>query len=588
MLNPERILTLLQGCNSMQRLRKIHAKVLVNGYQDHPSLSLKLLSFCSISVSGDLTYARLLFDRMPNPQTPAWNSIIRGSSQRSPFPLDAIFLYNRMMMVLDDQSASRPDTITFSFLLRACERARADQKCREAHGSIIRTGHASDVALSTNLVRAYAGNGDIDNARRVFDEMPRRDLVAWNAMISCYSQAGLHEATLNLYELMRVLGVGLDEFTVVGLLSSCAHVGALNLGVEMHRFADQNRFLGNVFVCNALIDMYAKCGNLDGARLVFNHMRRRDVLTWNSMIVGLGIHGRGSEAMSFFRRMSSEGFLPDPVTFLGLLCGCSHQGLVKEGVECFQMMSSEFNLTPGVKHYGCMVDLFGRAGKLESALKIISTSPPGNDPVLWRTLLSASKIHRNVKMGEVAMGNLVRIEACNAGDCVLLSGIYAEAGDRQGVARMRKMIRYQGIKTTPGWSWIEIGSIVHRFVVGDKSHPDTKEIHQKLKEMIHRASMIGYVEDKCLMPLLESTEEWSEEWSENTGHYHSEKLAIAFGLLRTDEATSLRLVKNLRICRDCHSLTKFISKVFNREIIVRDRVRFHHFRDGLCSCKDYW
>lgn len=436
---------------------------------------------------------------------------------------------------------------------------------------------------------AYAGNGDIETARRVFDEMPHRDLVAWNAMISCYSKAGLHTAALNIYENMKVLGVGLDEFTVAGLLSSCAHVGALNLGVEMHGFVDRSRLLDNVVVCNALIDMYAKCGNLDRARRVFDEMRRRDVLTWNSMIIGLGIHGRGSEALLFFRQMLNEGFRPDPITFLGLLCGCSHQGLIEEGVRCFQMMSSEFNLTPGIKHYGCMVDLFGRAGKLESALQFIATSPPGNDPVLWRTLLSASKIHGNVKMGEVAMGNLVRIEACNAGDCVLLSEIYAKAGDREGVARMRKMSRCQGIKTTPGWSWIEISSIVHRFVVDDKSHPDTEEIHQKLEEMIHRAAMIGYVEDKCVMPLLESSEEWSStEWSENTGHYHSEKLAIAFGLLRTKEGTSLRIVKNLRICRDCHSLAKFTSKVFDREIIVRDRVRFHHFRDGLCSCKDYW
>lgn len=583
MSKAERFLSLLQGCNSMRRLRKIHAQVVVNGYQNEPSLCEKLLFFCAVSAAGDLCYAYLLFDKMQNPQTSAWNSLIRGSTC-GPIPLNGILVYNRMRA----EGFSRPDTFTFSFLLKSCERAKAANKCREAHGSIIRTGHASDVALCTNLVRSYTVNGDIATARRVFEEMPLKDTVAWNSMISCYSQAGLHEEAIRIYEQMSISGMGLDEFTVVGLLSSCAHVGALYLGIRMHKFADDSGFLDNLFVCNALIDMYAKCGSLDWARRVFNEMRKRDVLSWNSMIVGLGIHGRGNEAIFLFRQMLSEGFLPNSVTFLGLLCGCSHQGSTEEGVKYFQMMSTEFNLTPGIKHYGCMVDLFGRAGEFKNALKMIGNSPSGDDPVLWRTLLSACKIHRNVEMGEIAMRNLVHLKACNAGDCVLLSGIYAETGDWEGVARMRKMIKYQGIRTTPGWSWIEIGGAVHKFVVGDSFHKDIEEIHQKLKEMIEKATLIGYVEDKCSTPAPKYDGKWLEEWPENTGHHHSEKLAIAFGLITTEEGTCLRIVKNLRVCRDCHSLTKFISRAFNREIIVGDRVRFHHFKDGFCSCKDYW
>ncbi|XP_058099390.1 pentatricopeptide repeat-containing protein At3g56550 isoform X2 [Magnolia sinica] len=563
------ILSLLQGCNGMKRLHKIHAQILVNGYRHDPSISLKLLSFCAVSISGNLRYARLLFDQMPNLQTPAWNSIIRGYSQ-SHFPLEAIFLYNRMI----EEGQSSPDTFTFSFLLKACERATAEKKCREVHGSIIRTGFASDVMVSTNLMRCYGGNEGIEMARRVFDEMSARDLVAWNAMISCYSQAGLHDDALKIYDEMKILDLGLDEFTVVGLLSSCAHVGALNFGLRMHRFADQNGFLDNVFVGNALIDMYAKCGSLDGARQVFDRMRRRDVLTWNSIIVGLGVNGHGDEATSYFRRMLAVGLRPNSVTFLGLLCGCSHQGLIEEGAEYFRMMSSEFNLKPGIKHYGCMVDLFGRAGKLESALEMIRNSPSGEDPVLWRTLLSACKIHQNVEMGEAAMTNLVRIKASNAGDCILLCRMYAEAGNWQGVVRMRKLIKDQGIKTTPGWSWIEVKGSIRRFVVGDKSHNDYEEIHQKLKEMIHRAALVGYVEEKFAMTVPESLEQWSED----SDHYHSEKLAIAFGLAKTPEGMTLRVVKNLRVCKDCHSLTKFISKAFSREIIVRDRVDEIHLK----------
>ena len=584
MANARAILSLLQGCNSMRKLHKIHAHILINGYQHNPSISEKLLNFCAVSVSGSLAYAQLVFHRIHNPQTPAWNSMIRGFSQSpSPLQLQAIVFYNHMLSA----SHARPDTYTFSFLLKACEEAKEEGKCREVHGFIIRFGYDQDVVLCTNLIRSYAGNGLIETAHKVFEEMPARDLVSWNSMISCYCQTGLHEEALKMYDQMRISNVGFDGFTLVSLLSSCAHVGALHMGVQMHRFAGERRLVENIFVGNALIDMYAKCGSLASALSIFNSMPKRDVFTWNSMIVGYGVHGRGDEAITFFGSMLMAGVRPNSITFLGLLCGCSHQGLVKEGVQYFHMMSSEFNLKPGIKHYGCMVDLFGRAGKLKEALEIIRSSPSQHDPVLWRTLLGSCKIHRNVEIGEMAMRNLVQLGSLGAGDCVLLSGIYAEAKDLQGVARMRKLIQSRGIKTTPGWSWIEVGDQVHRFVVDDMSHPDSREIYRKLEEVIHRASLVGYaMEESSLVAAPESnTQEYC--WETSTS-YHSEKLAIAYGLARTPEGTSLLIVKNLRVCRDCHNFTKFVSKAFDREIIVRDRVRFHHFRGGHCSCKEFW
>lgn len=573
------ILTVLQGCNNLTRLKKIQAHVIVNGLQNHPAISNSILNFCAVSISGSLPYAQHLFKHILNPQTQAWNSIIRGFAQ-SPSPVQAIFYYNRMLF----DSVSGPDTFTFSFTLKACERIKALKKCEEVHGSIIRTGYERDVVVCTGLVRCYGGNGCVEIARMVFDNMPERDLVAWNAMISCYSQAGYHQEALRIYDYMRNENVGVDGFTLVGLLSSCSHVGALNMGVKLHRIASEKGLLRNVFVGNALIDMYAKCGNLDGALEVFNGMPR-DAFTWNSMIVGFGVHGFGDEAIYFFNQMLEAGVRPNSIAFLGLLCGCSHQGLVEEGVEFFHQMSSKFNVKPGIKHYGCMVDMYGRAGKLEKALEIIGDSPWQDDPVLWRILLSSSKIHKNVVIGEIAMRNLSQLGAVNAGDCVLLATIYAGANDEQGVARMRKLIKKQGIKTTPGWSWIEVSDQVHRFVVDDKSHPDSGMIYRKLEEVTHKATMAGYVEDKSQFIFHGSC---SEECLESSSTYHSEKLAIAFGLAKTPEGTSLRIVKNLRVCRDCHEFTKFVSRAFNRDIIVRDRLRFHHFKGGVCSCRDYW
>lgn len=484
-----------------------------------------------------------------------------------------------------DSEPCRPDTYTFTFVLRACERAKAERKCREVHGSIIRSGYEADLVVCTSLIRSYAGNGLVETARKMFDEMPVRDLVSWNSMISCYSQAGFHHEALKTYDVMRKANVGVDGFTLVGLLSSCAHVGALNIGVEMHRIACDRGFLKNVYVGNALIDMYAKCGNLDAAHLVFDSMIKRDVLTWNSMIVGYGVHGRGNEAIQFFEKMLTAGVQPNSITFLGLLCGCSHQGLVEEGVNYFHQMTSNYNIKPGIKHHGCLVDLFGRAGKLEKALEVIKNCPSQHDPILWRTLLGSCKIHKNVQMGEIAMRSLVQLGASNAGDCILLASIYLGVNNADGVARMRKMIKSRGIKTIPGWSWIEVGDQVHKFVVDDKSHPHTNEIYSKLTEVKQALSQLGYVEEETFLNVKGIR---AEGFLGTSSAYHSEKLAIAFGLARTPEGTCLRIVKNLRVCRDCHSFTKFVSKAFNREIVVRDRVRFHHFKGGLCSCNDYW
>ncbi|CAI0397927.1 unnamed protein product [Linum tenue] len=413
--------------------------------------------------------------------------------------------------------------------------------------------------------------------------MPERDLVAWNAMISCYSQAGHHEEAMGMYEKMRNENVGLDGFSIVGLLSSCAHVGALGLGVQLHRIACDKRLVRNVFVGNALIDMFAKCGSLDDALSVFREMRKRDVFTWNSMIHEFGVHGLGNDAISFFEQMLLAGIRPNSITFLGLLCGCSHQGLVQEGIDYFHQMSSKFNLTPGIKHYGCLVDLYGRAGRLDKALEMIETVPSRDDPVVWRILLGSSKIHKNVATGEKAMMNLMRLGALTAGDCVLLSTIYAGANYPSGFAKMRKLIKTLGVKTTPGWSWIEISNQVHKFVVDDKLHPDSMQVYEKLEEVTKRAASAGYVkEEAVILNLLGS---WSEGgYSETPSSCHSEKLAIAYGLAKTPEGTSLRIVKNLRVCKDCHSFTKFVSKAFNRSIVVRDRVRFHHFKNGVCSC----
>lgn len=572
------ILSLLNQCNnSVHTLNKIHALVITNGSFTIPSISNKLLN--CYALSNSLWLCQMLFHQIDNRLTIHWNSIIKAFSG-GPYALRAIHYYNHMV----SYSSSRPDALTFSFLLKACQKSKAGGKCKETHGSIIRSGFGFDVVVSTNLIRSYASFGELDSMRRVFDEMTHRDIVTWNSMISCYSQVGSYYEALKLFDEMKSSGVGFDGFSLVSLLSACAHVGALSIGVSLHELGSRKGLLDNVFVGNALIDMYAKCGSLDNAVSVFNGMKGRDIFSWNSIIVGYGIHGFGYEAISFFKKMLTAGVKPDSITFLGLLCGCSHQGLVDAGVDCFGLMSSEFGLEPNVKHYGCLVDLFGRAGKLNKALEVIEDSPFFNSTILWRTFLASCKIHKDVDNGEKAMKKLNELGTLNAGDCVLLAGIYVDARDVHGMKRMRRLIKYQGLTTTPSWSWIEIEGQIHKFVVNDRSHPDSEEIYCKLEEMVHEATIVGYARNS-----MNSVPEFeSDQFQERVSSCHSEKLALALGLIRTSPGTCLRIVKNLRVCQECHTFTKFVSKAYNREIVVRDRVRFHHFRNGLCSCKDYW
>nr|AYM00788.1 pentatricopeptide repeat protein [Salvia miltiorrhiza] len=482
MLKIFRMLALLTHCNDARKLDQIHAQILTDGCFAIPAISNKLLN--SYARFNALRLSQILFHQIKNPLTIHWNSIIKAFSH-GPDALQAVKYYNRMASC----HSSHPNSITFSSVLVACGRINAGNKCMEIHGSTIRSGFRSDVVVCTNLIWCYAAFGELGSMRKVFDEMTERNLVAWNSLISCYSQMGFHREALMLFDEMKSGGVGFDGFSLVGLLSACADVGALGVGVELHRLGREKGLMDNVYLGNALIDMYAKCGSLDEALLVFNGMKERDIFSWNSIIVGYGVHGFGDRAISLFKKMLPAGVKPDSITFLGLLCGCSHQGLVQNGVDYFETMSSEFGLKPDVKHYGCIVDLYGRAGKLSRALEVIESSPFSDSAVLWRTFLASSRMHKDVRNGEKALEKLKELGALKAGDCILVAGIYGEARDLKGVARMRRMIKYGGLTATPSSSWIEIDGRIRKFVANDASRLDFEEMYCRLQEMVREASV---------------------------------------------------------------------------------------------------
>ncbi|CAM6033764.1 unnamed protein product [Sphagnum compactum] len=410
------------------------------------------------------------------------------------------------------------------------------------------------------------------------------NIFPWNLRLARYVKAGLHHKALDLFAQMQQEGLIPDSFTFVQLLNACASLRALESGRQIHAQIIQSGCECNIFVESGLIDMYAKCGSLaDARKKVFNKMTTRDVVAWNTMLGGYAMHGLAKEALELLERMCKEGVEVDNVTLVALLSACSHLGLVDEGMHYYESMGLVYGISSTVEHYACMVDLLGRAGHLDEAEDLIKTMPFEPNVAVWKALLGACRVCGNVEMGERIAKEVIDLDPGNSAGYVLLSNIYAAAGKWDISADIQCQRLERGVKKEPGRTWIEVNNEMHSFMVDDQGHPHITEIHAKLRKLSAQMEEIGYVPDTRFV-----LHDVDEEEKALQLCYHSEKLAIAFGLISTPPGTSLRIFKNLRICGDCHTATKFISRIVGRTIIVRDAHRFHHFEDGYCSCRDYW
>ncbi|KAA8542639.1 hypothetical protein F0562_023862 [Nyssa sinensis] len=566
--------------------------------------------------SANLTCARTLFDHYPSPSQPTllWNLMIRAYSKLQNSQ-ESINLFHQMVS-LDHLMMVAPDKYTFTFVITSCSHQISVVFGQMFHGMVMKNGFESnlfvgnslinmysvfarmedahkifnqmsdrDVFSWTSLVRGYAKNEDMGRACEIFDTMPVRNDVSWAVMISGFVGGRRYIEALRYFKDMSFdEKVKPNEAVLVCALSACAHLGALDQGNWIHAYIDKNEITETSNISTALIDMYAKCGIIDCASRVFNGISKPDVHNYTSMISGLSIHGLGKNAVCVFHQMLAENVMPNEVTILGVLNGCSHSGLVKNGSSIFYRMQSSWGVLPKIEHYGCFIDLLARAGYLERAFEVVKSMPIEPDIVIWRALLSACRIHRDVILGELIVNHIDQLHSGghNGGE-VLLSNLYASLGKWEKVTELRELMGERKNESNPGCSWIEVNGVVHEFRVADQLHPQIVEIRHKLSEVLRRISLRGYIANT-----MQVSFDLSEEEKEQAVAWHSEKLAIAYGLMTTRPETSIRIVKNLRTCEDCHSALKAISKVFGREIIVRDRSRFHTFKEGNCSCNDYW
>ncbi|XP_058184226.1 pentatricopeptide repeat-containing protein At3g24000, mitochondrial [Rhododendron vialii] len=575
--DPTHYTKLLNNCTKLKKLlegRSIHAHFLRSQFTHNLVIQNTVLNL--YAKCGSMDEARNLFEEMPDRDMVTWTALITGYSQNDR-PRDALLLFPQML-----RFGFEPNQFTFSSLLKAAGAVPTDRDGRQVHGFVIKYGVDSNVYVGSSLVDMYARWGLMDEARFVFDKLVSKNDVSYNALIAGHARMDEGEQAVRLFRVMQREDFRPTHFTYSSVFTVCASIGALEQGKGVHAHMMKLGEQLVAFVGNTLLDMYAKSGSIEDAKKVFDRLVRRDVVSWNSMLNACAQHGLGKETVERFEQMLRVGIEPNAITFLCVLTACSHAGLLDKGQYYFELMK-KYKVEPEVSHYVTIVDQLGRAGQFDRAKRFIENMPIEPNAAVWGALLGSCRMHKNMELGAYAAERVFELGPRDSGPHVLLYNIYASGGRWSDAAKVRKMMKESGVKKEPACSWVEIENAVHVFVANDDAHPQKEEMCKKWEEICGQIKEIGYVPDTSHVLLFVDEQE-----RETKLQYHSEKLALALSLLKMPPGSTIQIKKNIRVCGDCHSAFKFVSKVVQREIILRDTNRFHHFRDGSCSCGDYW
>lgn len=552
-----------------------HAQIVMFGLQTDTLTSNMLINM--YSKCGFISYARKVFDEMPDRSIVSWNTMIGAYTQNG----DEGNAMNLFMMM--QREGVEFSEFTVSSVLCACAAKFAMLECKQLHAFSVKASIVSNAFVGTALVSVYAKCNLVKDSVLVFESMPEKSAVAWSSMVTGYVQNELYEEALMLFHRAQTSDLEHNQYIFSSVLAACAALAALIEGNQVHAVLHKSGYYANVFVASSLVDMYAKCGNIREAYSVFWTAEDKNIVLWNAMISGFSRHARSIEAMILFEKMQQIGLRPNEVTYVSVLSACGHMGMVEKGRVYFDMMVKEHHVSPNVFHYACMVDILGRKGLINEAKDMIDKMPFDATASIWGSLLASCRVHGNVELAEVASRHLFEIEPHNAGNHVLLSNIYAAEKRWDEVALARKFLKDSEAKKERGKSWIETKDKVHVFMVGERNHPRISEIYSRLEDLLEEMQKLGYTgETKHDLHDVEECRKKELLW------HHSEKLALVFGLMCLPSCAPIRIMKNLRICGDCHYFMKLASSITGREIIVRDNNRFHHFRNGNCSCGEFW
>lgn len=596
------------AAGSPRAVRCEHARLLKEGLSHLvPAPALLVSAYARSGLLGD---AHRVFDDARRRDLHLYSALLAAVSH-SPTPALALPLLRRMLS--DD--ALLPDHFVLASLASAAARLRSLRLGRQLHAHFVASPYSGDDVVKsslidmyckcgvpgdarkvfdsigvknsvvwTALVSGYVSNGYTDEALELFWRMPERSLFTWTALISGFVKAGNNSSAVGMFVEMRRGGVRIDDaFVLATVIGGAADLAALLLGRQLHGFSLRLGFLSSMIIGNSLVDMYSKCSDIHSAREVFEGITVRDIISWTAILVGEAQHGRAEEVFSLFNRMVHAGLKPNEVTFVGLIYACSHAGLVQKGRQIFESMKLEYGITPGLQHYTCYLDLLSRSGHLLEAEELITKMPFKPDEASWGALLSACKKHNDAQMCLRVADNLLELRPKDPSMYILLSNVYAVNRKWDSVAKVRKIMAEMEIRKSPGYSWIEAGKEFRLFHAGEVPLDVREEIMDFLEELVSEMRKRGYVPDTCSV-----MHDLDEHEKEQHLFLHSERLAVAFGILKSPPGSVIRIVKNLRICGDCHTVMKFISEISQRKIIVRDASRFHHFEGGKCSCSEFW
>ncbi|KAG7537383.1 Pentatricopeptide repeat [Arabidopsis suecica] len=573
---------LVEACirlKSIRCVKRVYGFMISNGFEPEKYMMNRILLMhvkCGMIID-----ARRLFDEMPERNLFSYNSIISGFVNFGNY-VEAFELFKMMWEELSDC-----ETHTFAVMLRASAGLGSVYVGKQLHVCALKLGVVDNTFVSCGLIDMYSKCGDIEDARCAFDSMPEKTTVAWNNIIAGYALHGYSEEALCLLYEMRDSGVSMDQFTLSIMIRISTRLAKLELTKQAHASLIRSGFESEIVANTALVDFYSKWGRVDTARYVFDKLPRKNIISWNALMGGYANHGRGTDAVRLFERMIAAKVAPNHVTFLAVLSACAYSGLSEQGWEIFLSMSEVHGIKPRAMHYACMIELLGRDGLLDEAIAFIRRAPLKTTVNMWAALLNACRMQGNLELGRVVAEKLYGMGPEKLGNYVVLYNMYNSMGKTAEAAGVLETLESKGLSMMPACTWVEVGDQTHSFLSGDRfdSYNETvkREIYQKVDELMEEIYEYGYLaEEKNLLPDVDEKEE------ERVGRYHSEKLAIAYGLMNTPEWNPLQITQNHRICKDCHKVVEFISLITGREMVVRDASRFHHFKEGKCSCGGYW
>ncbi|KAH0468986.1 hypothetical protein IEQ34_002218 [Dendrobium chrysotoxum] len=576
---PLTLSSLLKACAAVEAISEgtqAHTQMIVRAFLPNLILETSLVDF--YVKNGELEYGRRMFDRMEARNVVSWNSLIRGYSQAGQNE-EALKQFQTMR-----RDGVAPDEYTLPALLSGAVQGESlPEEFRSLHAYIIKSGLQTNRFVATSLITMYIGMQSFDDSKLAFYDANSQDIGVWSAIISASTKITEGEVAFGLFYEMLDLEIEPNQFIFSSLFKVCGILSAMEMGKQIHAYCLKSRDFSDPATQNSLITMYSNCGCIEEAVKVFDLLKDPNIISFNSIISALAQHGHPEKAFKQFNRMELLNLKPDAITILNLQTAFNHAGLIKEGLHIFSSMEEKFGIKPRYPHYACVADLLARAGEIEESIKFIEQMPFKPETSLWRMILGACSKHQKIEIGKQVAQLLLELEPHEATNYVLLANNYARLGRWAEAENIRQEMNARGIEKEIGQSWIENNKRIHRFGVEDQSHPLTEDIYMKLRELIIEIKAAGYVPDVSF-----TVHDIGDDRREESLYYHSEKLAFAYGDLSTNQGVKLRIIKNMRVCGDCHQAYRYFSLITGREIVLRDNRRFHHFKCGVCSCGDYW